>query len=188
MKQVYVKSRNEWRDWLNQHHDKSAGIWLVLYKKHTGKPALAYDDAVEEALCFGWIDSTIRKVDDDKYLRKLTPRRAGSRWSELNKKRIAKLNKLCLMTKAGILKVKEAKDSGLWDKQDRSQISLEVPMELKNALIKNSKAKRFFDQLAPSYQKQLIVWIAVAKRPETKERRLKESIALLEKGEELGMK
>jgi uncharacterized protein YdeI (YjbR/CyaY-like superfamily) len=188
MKQVYIKTRKEWRDWLNQHHDKSNGIWLVFYKKHTGKPTLEYDEAVEEALCFGWIDSIIRKIDDERYVRKLTPRKANSRWSESNKKRITKLEKQGLMTPAGIKTVKEAKASGLWDKPNRPQISLKIPKELEDALAKNRKAKSFFDQIAPSYQKQFIGWIEVAKRQETKDRRIKESIVLLEQGEKLGMK
>ncbi len=188
MKQVYAKNRDEWREWLSQNHDKSMGIWLVFYKKHTAKPTLAYDEAVEEALCFGWIDSIIKKIDDDKYVRKLTPRKADSQWSESNKKRVIKLKKQGLMAEAGMVVVKEAKVTGLWDKPDRLQISLDMPKELKSALAKNKKAKGFFDQLAPSYQKQFIGWIVVAKRPETKERRLKESIALLEKGAKLGMK
>ncbi|MBN1517299.1 YdeI/OmpD-associated family protein [Candidatus Sumerlaeota bacterium] len=188
MKQVYVKNRSEWRDWLDQNHDKCSGIWLVFYKKHTGKPTLEYDDAVEEALCFGWIDSIIKKIDDEKYARKLTPRKADSRWSELNKRRIAKLQQQGLLTEIGKMKVKEAKASGQWDQPDRPQISYELPIELKRALAKNKKAREFFEQLAPTYKKQFIGWIAFAKRPETKDKRLKESIALLEKGEKLGMK
>ncbi len=188
MKQVYLKTRKAWRDWLHHNHDKSLGIWLVFYKKHTGKATLAYGEAVEEALCFGWIDSIIKRIDDEKYARKLTPRQTGSRWSALNKKRIVKLGELGLITEAGDAKVQEAKESGMWDSPDRLQISLELPKELERALARNNDAKRFFDQLAPSYQKQFIGWIAVAKRPETKKRRLKESIALLEQGEKLGMK
>jgi len=183
MRQVYVKTRKEWREWLNQQHDKSNGIWLVFYKKHTDKPTLEYDEAVEEALCFGWIDSIIKKIDDEKYVRKLTPRKADSRWSELNKKRITKLEKQGLLTEAGIMKVREAKTSGLWDKSDSPQISLDILRELECALARNKKAKSFFDQLASSYQKQFIGWISSAKRQETKERRLRESITLLEKGE-----
>ena len=188
MKQVYVKTRKEWRDWLNQHHDKSNGIWLVFYKKHTRKATLEYDEAVEEALCFGWIDSIIKKIDDEKYVRKLTSSKADSQWSELNKKRITKLNKQGLLTKAGIVKVQEAKASGLWDKPDSPQTPLNAPRELESALAKNKKAKNFFDQLAPSYQKRFIGWISAAKRQETRERRLREAITLLEKGEKLGMK
>ena len=188
MKQVYVKNRKEWREWLQKNHDRSNGIWLVFYKGHTGKPTLEYDEAVEEALCFGWIDSIIKKIDEDKYVRKLTPRKAGSRWSERNKKRIEKLKKQGLITEKGNAKIIEAKASGLWDRPDRPQISLEIPRELKFALAENREAKNFFDQLAPSYQKSFIGWIAAAKRPETKERRLRESIVLLERGEKLGMK
>jgi uncharacterized protein YdeI (YjbR/CyaY-like superfamily) len=188
MKQVYVKTREEWREWLSQHHDTNTGIWLVFYKKHTGKPSLEYDAAVEEALCFGWIDSIIKKIDDERYVRKLTPRKPDSRWSDLNKKRVMKLKKQGLMTRVGIARVNAARKSGLWDKPDRPSISFAVPKELERALAGNTKAKSFFDQLAPSYQRQFIGWIAVAKRQETKERRVKESIALLEQGEKLGMK
>ncbi len=188
MKEVYVQNREESRNWLSQHHDKSNGIWLVFYKKHTGRPTLKYDEAVEEALCFGWIDSIIKKVDDEKYVRKLTPRKANSRWSEPNKKRVTKLQKQGLMTQVGIKRVKEAKVSGRWGKPNRPQISFEIPKELERALLKSRKAKRFFDQLAPSYQKQFIGWITIAKRHETKERRVRESIVLLERGEKLGMK
>jgi uncharacterized protein YdeI (YjbR/CyaY-like superfamily) len=188
MKRVYVKNQDEWRDWLTQHHDKSTGIWLVFYKKHTGKPSLEYEAAVEEALCFGWIDSIIKKIDDESYVRKLTPRKPNSRWSNLNKKRIMKLQRQGLMTKAGMARVKEARETGLWDKPDRPSISFVVPKELERALAINAKAKRFFDQLAPSYQKHFIGWIAVAKRQETKDRRVKESIALLEQGKKLGIK
>jgi uncharacterized protein YdeI (YjbR/CyaY-like superfamily) len=188
MKHLYVKSREELRDWLCRHHDKSNGIWLVFYKKHTGKSTLKYDEAVEEALCFGWIDSIIKKIDDEKYVRKITPRKADSRWSELNKKRAAKLRMQGLMTEAGIAKVKEAEASGLWSKSSRSQIAHDIPKELESALAKNRKAKDFFDQLAPSYKKQFIGWIAVAKRQETKCLRVGESITLLEQGKKLGMK
>ncbi|UCG55944.1 MAG: YdeI/OmpD-associated family protein [Phycisphaerales bacterium] len=188
MKQVYVKTRDEWRDWLNQHQYKSAGIWLVFYKKHTGKPSLEYDAAVEEALCFGWIDSIIKKIDDERYVRKFTPRNPNSRWSELNKKRIKKLMRQGLMTQSGIAIVTQAKESGLWEKPDRPTISLVMPKELASALAKNKKAKKSFDQLAPTYQKHFIGWISVAKRQETKNRRVRESIALLAQGKKLGLK
>jgi uncharacterized protein YdeI (YjbR/CyaY-like superfamily) len=168
MKQVYLKNREEWRNWLKQFHDKSSGIWLVFYKKHTGKSTLEYDEAVEEALCFGWIDSIIKKIDDDKYVRKITPRKAGSRWSELNKKRVSKLKKQGQMTEAGIEKVEAAKTSGMWNRPRHSQITDDIPKELGSALAKNREAKIFFDQLAPSYRKQFIGWIQAAKRQETK--------------------
>ena len=188
MKQLHVTTRDEWREWLVTNHDKSAGVWLVFYKKHSGVPSIQYGDAVEEALCFGWIDSIIKKRDDDSYLRKMTPRKPGSRWSQLNKKRVNKLIRQGLMCEPGLAKVAAAKESGLWEKLDRPEMSFEIPRELKKALAKNKKAKTFFDQLGPSYQKQFIGWIAVAKRQETKERRIKESIALLQQGKRLGLK
>ncbi len=188
MEQVYVKTRGAWRAWLARNYDKSQGIWLVFYKKHTGKASLEYDDAVEEALCFGWIDSVIKKIDDEQYVRKLTPRKPNSRWSVLNKKRVAKLLDQGLMTEVGLTKVREAKASGVWDKSDRSSISWEIPEELERALTKNKKARCFFDQLAPSYRKQFIGWITMAKRQETKARRVRESMALLEQGKRLGIK
>jgi uncharacterized protein YdeI (YjbR/CyaY-like superfamily) len=188
MEQLYFKNRKEWRDWLRRNHNKNNGVWLVFYKKHTGKASLEYDDAVEEALCYGWIDSIIKKIDDDKYVRKLTPRKTDSKWSEQNKKRVKKLQKQGLMTKAGALKVDEARNSGLWDKSANLQTSIEMPFELKTALEKNKKARKFFDTLAPSYKKQFIGWITFAKRQETRDRRVKESMTLLERGEKLGMK
>jgi len=188
MNQIYLKTRKEWRNWLTRHHHKSKGIWLVFYKKHTGKPSLEYNDVVEESLCFGWIDSIIKKIDDEKYVRKITPRKPGSRWSELNRNRIKKLQKQGLMTEAGILAVTEAKKSGCWGQSSLPKISFDIPKELENVLNKNNKAKTFFNQLAPSYQKQFIGWISEAKRQETKLRRIKESVDLLEQGRRLGMK
>lgn len=188
MKEVYAKTRAEWRKWLAQNHDKESGIWLVFYKKHTGISTLEYDAAVEEALCFGWIDSIIRRLDEERYARKLTPRRPGSRWSDLNKKRVANLLRQGRMTESGLAKIEEAKKSGLWRKPDRPQVSFEIPRELKRALTANGEAKAVFTQLAPTYQKQFIGWIAVAKRQETRDRRVKESIILLEQGKKLGLK
>ncbi len=188
MKQIYRKTRAEWRNWLQQNHRNHAGIWLIFFKKHTGKPSIEYDAAVEEALCFGWIDSIIKKIDDEKYVRKFTPRKSDSRWSDINKKRILKLEKQGLMTEAGHAVVVAARKSGLWDEPDRPTLSFEAPDDLKRALGKNKKAQIFFNQLAPSYRRQFIGWIVIAKRQETRENRIRESIALLERGEKLGMK
>jgi uncharacterized protein YdeI (YjbR/CyaY-like superfamily) len=188
MKQVYVTTRKQWRDWLSRHHDKSNGIWLVFCKKHTGRVSLEYDAAVEEALCFGWIDSIIKRIDDDRYARKMTPRKPNSRWSALNKKRVARLQRGGVMTKAGAARVAEARKSGLWEISSRPSIPSGIPKALQLALTSNKKAKTFFDQLAPSYQRQFTGWIAVAKREETRARRIKESLSLLEQGKKLGMK
>jgi uncharacterized protein YdeI (YjbR/CyaY-like superfamily) len=188
MKQLYVTDREQWRDWLSRHHATEAGIWLIFYKKETSKPTMDYEDAVEEALCFGWIDGVIKKLDDEKYVRKFTPRKDKSKWSQLNKKRVDKMIKQGRMTEVGLVKINAAKKSGLWDQNPRPQIAFDVPPEFSKALARNKKAKENFDKLAPTYRKHYIGWIVVAKRPETRERRIAESIALLEKGEKLGLK
>ena len=188
MKQLYVTNRNKWRQWLSKNHATETGIWLVFYKKETSKPTIAYEAAVEEALCFGWIDSIIKKIDAEKYARKFTQRSDKSRWSQLNKKRADKMIKQGRMTKVGLAKIKAAKKTGLWNKNGRPQMSLDIPPEFAKALARNKKAKECFEKLAPSYRKFYIGWVSVAKRPETKKRRIEESIALLEKGRKLGLK
>jgi len=161
---------------------------LVFYKKETAKPTIAYDAAVEEALCFGWIDGIVKKIDDARYARKFTPRRNSSGWSALNKKRAAKMIRQGKMTESGLAKINAAKKSGLWDKDPRPEISFDMPPELARALAGNRKVKESFEQLAPSYRRHYIAWIAVAKRPETKKRRIAESITLLEQGKKLGLR
>ena len=114
LKKIYVSTREDWRAWLEENHDREKEIWLIYYKKPSGKPRVAYDDAVEEALCFGWIDSTIRKLDEDRYMQKFTPRNPGSVWSELNKRRVEKMIREGRMTQAGLSKIEAAKKSGEW--------------------------------------------------------------------------
>lgn len=188
MKQLYVTNRDQWRNWLSRHHTAEAEIWLIFYKKVTSKPTIPYEAAVEEALCFGWIDSIIKRIDSKKYARKFTPRKDKSNWSELNKKRAKKMIKEGRMSNFGLAKIQNAKKTGLWNQDSRPQISLDIPPEFAKALAHNKKAKENFDRLAPSYRKHYIGWITVAKRAETKKRRIDESIALLEKGKKLGLK
>ena len=188
MRQLYVADREQWREWLSRNHAAKAGIWLVFYNKQASTPTIAYDAAVEEALCFGWIDSILKKIDDERYARKFTPRSNKSKWSALNKKRANKMIKQGRMTGFGLAKIKAAKKSGLWDKDARPEISLDIPPEFAKAMARNKKAKENFDKLAPSYRRHYIAWIAIAKRPETKKRRIDESIALLEQGQKLGLK
>ena len=189
MKQLYVPDRGQWRKWLTKKHDmEKNGIWLVFYKKKTSKPSLEYEQAVEEAICFGWVDSIIKKIDEAKYVRKFTPRKADSFWSQLNKKRAERMIKQGLMTKAGLAKIKVAKKTGLWDKDPRPKITFEIPDEFAAALAKNKGAKENFDKLALTYRRHYIGWIVTAKRGQTKKRRIDESIALLEQGKKLGLK
>jgi len=188
MKQLYVTDREQWHNWLSQHHATKTEIWLIFYKKETSKPTIPYEDSVEEALCFGWIDSIIKKIDNIKYARKFTPRKNNSKWSELNKKRANRMIKEGRMTDFGLTKIEMARETGRWDQDPGSQISLDIPPEFAEVLAQNKRAKKNFDKLAPSYRKHYIGWIAVAKRIETKRKRIDESIALLEKGEKLGLK
>lgn len=188
MRQLYLTDRDQWRKWLSVHHKSEPGIWLLFFKKGTGEPTISYEDAVEEALCFGWIDSIIKKIDEEKYVRKFTPRKDGSYWSALNRKRAAKMIKQGKMTKTGLAMIETAKKTGLWNQDGRPQIKLDVPPELAKALALNKKAKENFDELASSYRRHYIGWIAAAKRPETKKKRATEAISLLEKGMKLGLK
>lgn len=188
MKELYVTDRDQWRDWLSEHNAASSGIWLVFYKKATSKPTIPYDAVVEEALCFGWIDSIIKKIDDEKYVRKFTPRKDKSDWSALNKKRVAKMIKVGRMTEAGLAKIKAAKKNGSWNRDGKTPRPLDMPNEFAEALARNKKARENFEKLAPTYRRHYLGWIAAAKRPETRKRRLDESIALLETGKKLGMK
>ena len=189
MNQVHVTTRSQWRRWLAAHHDREpGGIWLVFHRKESGKPSLVYEESVEEALCFGWIDSVIKKIDEEKYCRKFTPRKDSSCWSSSNKQRVKKVIKEGRMTRFGQAKVDAAKKLGLWERDLRPVISSEVPEDLSAALAGNSRAKEFFESLAPSYRKHFIGWIVTAKRPETRAKRVKESLALLEKRKKLGLK
>jgi uncharacterized protein YdeI (YjbR/CyaY-like superfamily) len=189
VKQIYVRNRAEWRSWLAENHEKEGnGVWLVFLKRQTGRPSIEYEESVEEALCFGWIDSLIKKIDDEKYSRKFSPRKSESRWSESNRKRTEKIIEEGRMTDFGLAKIEAAKSSGNWKGVPRPQINLEIPPDLSEALARNRKAKDFFDKLAPTYQKHFIAWIVTARRDETKAQRLKESMALLARGEKLGLK
>jgi uncharacterized protein YdeI (YjbR/CyaY-like superfamily) len=188
MKKLYFAHRNQWREWLSQNHNREAGVWLIFYRKETSRPTVPYEAAVEEALCFGWIDGIIKKIDAAKYARKFTPRKLDSKWSALNKKRANKMIKEGKMTDAGLVKIQAAKKTGLWDQDPRPQIPPGIPPEFALTLERNKKAKENFEKLAPSYRRHYVGWIAIAKRPETKKRRINESITLLERGEKLGLK
>jgi uncharacterized protein YdeI (YjbR/CyaY-like superfamily) len=189
MNRLYFKSGSEWHKWLQKNHSKVSELWLVFYKKETGKPSMNYDDAVEEALCYGWIDSTVKKIDEEKFVRKFTPRKPYSFWSELNKKRVKKLIKEGRLTEFGLDKINAAKESGLWYRKVESpEVSYDPPKELISALNKNKKAKNNFENFSVSDKKRYCIWINIAKRKETKERRIKESIEMISKNKVLGLK
>lgn len=186
--ELYLKTTAEWRDWLRKNQATSNGIWLIFLKKESGKPSLDYEASIEEALCFGWVDSIIRNIDAEQYARKFTPRRPDSKWSELNKKRIAKLIRENRLTPGGLALVETARQNGQWDKSDRPDINFEISEEFKTALAENPKALQYFRQLTPTCRKQYLGWINIAKQPETRTRRIREAVTLLESGRKLGLK
>jgi uncharacterized protein YdeI (YjbR/CyaY-like superfamily) len=188
-KTLYVTSRYDWRAWLVKNHETEKEVWLIYYKKHTNQPRIPYEDAVEEALCFGWIDSIVQKIDDARYAQKFTPRRSGSKWSELNKRRVRKLLKEGKMTQAGLAKIGEGllkTEEG--SKSARKTKELVLPSYLSEALRANKKAWENFNNLAPSNRRQYVGWIAIAKKEETRKRRIREAIELLARNEKLGMR
>ena len=181
-------TRKQWRIWLEKNHVKETEVWLVFLKQHTARPNVSYSDAVEEALCFGWIDDVKRSIDEDRYMHRFTPRKPASKWSKLNKERAQRLLKAGQMAPAGKKAIELAKENGKWTETVSTRASLSMPIELDARLKRNKKATAFFASLAPSYQQQYIAWIATAKRPETRRRRLDEAIELLKCGEKLGMR
>jgi len=187
-KRRHFDSRDHWRAWLTDHHATASEMWLVFYKKHTGKSGLTYVEAVEEALCFGWIDGILKRLDDEKHTVRFTPRRKNSIWSELNKKRVARLIEAGRMTEEGLAKVREARANGQWDKAAVREDPTLVPPQLTTALAQNAQARENFEKLAPSYRKQFIYWVGMAKREETRRQRVAEAVRLLARNERLGMK
>jgi len=182
------ETREAWRVWLDENHAKAETIWLVFHKKHTGKAGLTYDEAVEEALCFGWIDGILKRIDDEKHMNRFSPRRAGSVWSERNKERVRKMTEAGRMTEAGLAKVREAKQNGQWDKASQREDTTVVPAELAAALAKDARARLNFEKLAPSYRRQFIYWVGTAKRQETRRKRVAEAVKMIRENRRLGMK
>jgi len=167
---LFVENRNKWRKWLKNYHDKEKEVWLIYFKKHTGKFSIAYNDAVEEAICFGWIDGKVRSIDAEKYMQRFSPRNPDSVWSLLNKKRALKMIKEGKMTGAGL---KTIKKTGKWQAAYSSKTKPGLPPDLKRALKENVSAYKNFDNFSNSQQLAYIFWILSAKRDETRKGRVK---------------
>lgn len=186
---LYVADRASWRAWLSEHHATEQEIWLVFYKAHTGRPMVLYGDVVEEALCFGWIDSIVHRLDDERYARKFTPRRSDSKWSDLNKRRVRKLIREGRMTKAGLATITFNLNDVDENPPPRSpREKPELPVWMQQALEANPAAWGNFNLLPPSHQRNYIGWVCSAKKEETRQRRIQEAIELLEKNQRLGLK
>ena len=177
-----LQERREWRTWLGKHHASSPGVWLVFHKGRTGIKSIRYEDSVREALCFGWVDSLIKRLDDARYARKFTPRKPSSKWSDSNRKRWAELMSAGLLTPAGLAAAPTGKTYA-----PRPAIP-ELPNYIAEAFKEYPKAWRFFEGLPRTHRREFVQWIHLAKRPETRAKRVRESIALLAAGQKLGLK
>jgi uncharacterized protein YdeI (YjbR/CyaY-like superfamily) len=181
------RDHEAWRRWLAANHDKASEIWLAYYKKGTGKKSVTYEEALDEALCYGWIDSVVRALDAERYIQRWTPRKPGSIWSAANKKRLARLSAEGRMCEAGLAKVRAAKRDGSWTTIDAIDRSRETPAELLDALAAKPGAREKFDALSPSQRKLWGWWIQSAKRVETKNRRIEAAVEWILAGRKVGI-
>jgi uncharacterized protein YdeI (YjbR/CyaY-like superfamily) len=189
MQTLELNSIAEWRKWLEENHDSVAETWLVFYKKDSGITTLKYKETLDEALCYGWVDSLIKKIDEQRYVRKFTPRRDDSKWSLVNKTRVEELIAEGRMTEYGLAKVEAGKKSGAWDNPGtKPEMEFKIHPEFAQALEENPQAAQFLKSLAKTYRKQYFYWTGTAKREATREKRIKEAIKLLSEGKKLGLK
>ena len=184
MSQTFVaRDGADWRAWLASHHDREQEVWLVYFKPASAQTGIDYETSVEEALCFGWVDSLIQKIDEERYARKFNPRRPGSFWSDSNKKRVEKLIAEGRMTAFGLAKYNpQAPASASEFGQQVRRAELPIPDSFHQALAVHPRALEAFQHLAPSHQRQYVAWVLSAKRVETQNKRLAEVLARLEQG------
>jgi uncharacterized protein YdeI (YjbR/CyaY-like superfamily) len=178
---VEPADRSEWSGWLEANHSTSPGIWLAVGKKGNAKTALTYEEAVEEAVRFNWIDSTVHRLDTDRFKQLFTPRRPGSNWSKSNKTRVKKLAARGLLTQAALAAIEAAKADGSWNSLDDVE-DLIVPDDLAAALDASPPAATHFAALPDSARKLALYWVASAKRPETRAKRIAETVRLATAG------
>ena len=173
--QFYPQNRQEWREWLAKNHRTKQSVWLVYYKKKSGKPSLTWSEAVDEALCFGWIDSTAKPVDVEKYIQFFSVRKPKSTWSKVNKEKILQLMAADLMTEAGLQSIERAKQNGSWALLDEAE-ELIIPKDLEKAFKTKRGSKNHFLGLSKSVRKAILQWLVLAKRPETRQQRITEIV------------
>jgi uncharacterized protein YdeI (YjbR/CyaY-like superfamily) len=176
---VEVESRAAWRGWLAEHHADGQGAWLVLPKRDSGVAGPSYDEAVEEALCFGWIDGTVNTLDDRRVLSYMAPRKRGSAWARSNKERIERLERDGLIAPPGRAVIDRAKADGSWSAYDSVE-ALEIPDDLAAALAANPTATGYFEAFPPGAKKQILWWVISAKRPDTRAKRVAQTVRLAE--------
>ncbi|MGK6352263.1 YdeI/OmpD-associated family protein [Parapedobacter sp. DT-150] len=174
---LYAATREEWRKWLTENHAKQRGVWLIQYKKNTGKPTLTWSDAVDEALCFGWIDSIKKKLNEACTVQFFSKRKPTSMWSKINKEKVNRLIENGLMTQAGFESIEIAKQHGSWTRLDEVE-ELKIPPDLDAAFERYNGSKHYFESLSKSTRKALLQWLVLARRPETRQKRINEIAAL----------
>jgi len=177
VKTFYAKTQKEWRKWLEKNHRSEKAVWLIFYKKGSGIQSTNYAEVLEEALCFGWIDSKANKRDDQSYFQYFTKRKPKSNWSKLNKEKAAKLIEKGLMTPAGFESIEIAKKNGKWASLDGVE-ELTVPHDLRRLLEKDKTAFDNWEQFSRSVKRGILEWILNAKRPETRQKRINEIVEL----------
>lgn len=174
---LYFKTDNEWRNWLHKNHSTETGVYLVFYKVSSNKPSMRWEEAVKVALCYGWIDSTVKKLDEERRQQYFTPRKTKSVWSKLNKTYIDELTKAKLMQPSGKAIVKIAKSNGSWDALNNVDNEI-IPPNLQKAFTKNPIAFTNYKNFAPSYRRGYLYWLYAAKRETTQQKRIEEIIRL----------
>ncbi|NVO18990.1 MAG: YdeI/OmpD-associated family protein [Bacteroidetes bacterium] len=184
---VFFEDRDSWRKWLSGFYDKEQEIWVIYFKKHTKKQTIIYREALEEALCFGWIDGIVKTIDEERYMQRFTPRRAKSNWSETNIRLAQKLEIAGKMHTSGLKFRKHWEEMSSPKKEEAQPVSL-VLAEFEEALQSNQKAYDHYHELPASARRLYNLWIGSAKKEETRLKRIAESLSLLEKGEKLGLK
>lgn len=169
-------NKEDWRDWLKENYNKESYVWLLLYKKKYRKKEMTLEDAVEEAMCFGWIDGKLRRVDSESFILRFSPRKTKSVWSQINKKRAERLIKSGRMTAAGLATILEAKKNGLWENAYTNKTKEAIPEDLKEALMKEKQAWENFHGFANSYRNMYVAWVNNAKTDVTRMKRIKKIV------------
>ena len=176
---LYFKNDTQWRNWLHNNHNSSKGVYLIFYRVNSDKESMRWEEAVQVAICYGWIDSTVKKLDEERRRQMFTPRKDKSVWSKLNKTYIEKLIANDLMHESGLKKIETAKQNGSWESLDAVE-NLEMPYDLVLAFAKNEIALNNYNNFSPSYRKSYLYWLNQAKRDETRTIRILEIISLCE--------
>jgi uncharacterized protein YdeI (YjbR/CyaY-like superfamily) len=185
MESVTFTSQRDWQRWLTSEHASSAGVWMRLAKQDSGVPSVTYDEAVEVALCFGWIDGQKKAYDETYWLQRFTPRSSRSRWSKINREKAERLIVAKKMKAAGAREVERAKEDGRWDAAYDGQRTAAVPADLQRALARNKKAREFFATLDSANRYAILYRVHDAKKPETRARRIQTFVTMLSEGKKL---